>query len=248
MKRRVVCSAVLSAVVVCIGCVGCGPAYTAAPARTIEKEKTIAKPFDDVWQSAVEWFATHNMPIKNIDKGSGLISTDYSLSANQVVRYMDCGASAGDLSGETRVERPTGNFNLLLRPLDPGSTRVGVNVFFSCTLSRYNYENLLSTNLVLQSSEHKDCSSTGVLEQEIWTHLQRPLRREVPPAQPQATVASTAPPAVVPTQGQCTSDADCRAGRVCRSGQCTWGSCLKDVDCPAPQVCERSSCVAPPQP
>jgi hypothetical protein len=42
----------------------------------------------------------------------------------------------------------------------------------------------------------------------------------------------------------CTSDSDCRAGRVCRSGTCEYPACAKDVDCAGNQICERGSCVA----
>jgi len=42
----------------------------------------------------------------------------------------------------------------------------------------------------------------------------------------------------------CTSDSDCRAGRVCHNGVCEYPACAKDVDCAGNQICERGSCVA----
>ncbi|RLB48769.1 MAG: hypothetical protein DRI90_25140 [Deltaproteobacteria bacterium] len=43
----------------------------------------------------------------------------------------------------------------------------------------------------------------------------------------------------------CQSDDDCRAGRLCRDGDCVYPSCVKDVDCPEDQICERRACVPP---
>lgn len=40
----------------------------------------------------------------------------------------------------------------------------------------------------------------------------------------------------------CTSDADCKAGRICREGQCTSLSCATDKDCPGDLVCIQSRC------
>lgn len=47
---------------------------------------------------------------------------------------------------------------------------------------------------------------------------------------------------------QCTADADCRGGRVCKDGECVEPSalsCGKDTDCPEPMLCVEQKCSAP---
>ena len=41
---------------------------------------------------------------------------------------------------------------------------------------------------------------------------------------------------------QCKDNADCRAGRVCKRGQCVEARCSKDVECPDSGVCEGGVC------
>jgi hypothetical protein len=137
----------------------------------VEKERVINKSFDLVWQSTIEWFATHNTPIKNLDKNSGLISTEYSLSLQDAGKYMDCGKGTSSFMGEVQLVNHGGNFNVLIKKLDENSTRVSINVFFGCTENKYKYESLLSTNLVLVSSTRVGCVSTGQLEKEILDYL-----------------------------------------------------------------------------
>ena len=41
---------------------------------------------------------------------------------------------------------------------------------------------------------------------------------------------------------QCQSDGDCRAGRVCREGNCVDLKCTKDIDCPNDGICDFGKC------
>ncbi len=45
--------------------------------------------------------------------------------------------------------------------------------------------------------------------------------------------------------GQCETDEDCRYGRICQEGLCTYpsGTCQRDVDCPEGAICESGRCV-----
>lgn len=140
----------------------------------VEKERVISKTFETVWQSAVEWFAMRNTPIKNIDKTSGFISTEYGLSVEEAAKYMDSGYGESNFQGHVAVVNHRGNFNVLIKKVDENSTRVSVNAFFNCTVNRYRYENILSTNLVLESSTPQKSDSTGALEKELLNYLSRP--------------------------------------------------------------------------
>jgi hypothetical protein len=151
---------------------GCSaPEYIKPTTYTVEKDRIINKSFDVIWQSTVEWFATHNTPIKNLDKTSGLISTEYSLSMAEAAQYMDCGSGESNFSGKVELVNHTGNFNVLVKKIDENSTKVSINVFFGCTINKYRYESLLSTEYVLESSTKTSCISTGRLEKEILEYL-----------------------------------------------------------------------------
>ncbi|MBS3992988.1 MAG: hypothetical protein KGZ87_04650 [Bacteroidetes bacterium] len=152
----------------------CAPPPRVTPvARVVEKERIVNKSFDAVWQSTIEWFATHNTPIKNLDKSSGLVSTEYSLSMAEAANYMDCGGSTISAFGaNTRLENHSGNFNVLLKKIDDTHTKINVNVFFGCTLNTYNYKGLLSTEMILTGSKRINCYSTGALEKQVLDFLE----------------------------------------------------------------------------
>ncbi|RLB51898.1 MAG: hypothetical protein DRI90_22610 [Deltaproteobacteria bacterium] len=240
MKRRRLTSAMLIIVAATTIEVGCGEAvYNTPVVYPVEKERTIDKPFDAVWQSAVEWFATHNTPIKTLDKASGLISTEYSLSMAEAAAHMDCGSGDSSFMGKVELEKPAGNFNMVIKKQDESSTKVSVNVFFACTVNKYRYENLLSTEYILLSSEKVDCGSKGTLEKELLDHIA--LAPQLSQPRPEPKARAQAPPA----QAQCVSDDECRAGRLCRGGTCVYPQCAKDIDCPPNDVCDKGTCVAP---
>lgn len=140
--------------------------------RIIEKERILSKPFDAVWQTSIEWFATHNTPIKNLDRSSGLISTEYSVSIGDALKYMQCGSGNSTFTGKTEMSNYTGNFNVLIKKLSDNSTEVNVNVFFGCTVNKYRYKSLISTEYVLESSTRINCNSNGALEKEILDYIE----------------------------------------------------------------------------
>jgi hypothetical protein len=142
----------------------------------IQKERIVSKSFDAVWQTAIEWFATHNTPIKNLDKSSGLISTEYSVSIGDAIKYMNCGSGNSNFSGKVEVTNKTGNFNVIIKRLGDNSTKINVNVFFGGTVNKYRYKSLLSTEYVLESSTAITCTSTGNLEKEILDYLEAGIR------------------------------------------------------------------------
>lgn len=160
---------VLVLVLLAVGCAA--PGLIRPNIYVVVNEKVINKSFDVVWQNTVEWFATHNTPIKNLDKSSGLISTEYSLSLADARQYMDCGQGESNFSGKVELANPTGNFNVLVKRMDDDSTKLSINVFFSCTVNEYRYEDWLSTEYVLVSSTKTNCVSTGQLEKTILDYL-----------------------------------------------------------------------------
>jgi hypothetical protein len=242
------------AVVLSLSTPGCWVPPPAPAAAPIQKEVLVDAPFENVWQHAVEWFAKNDMPIKNLDKASGLIATDHEMSIDKASRFMSCGTSGPNAEGKTEQIAHRGNFNLVLREQPDGKVKASVHAFFGCTENVYKYVAILSTDMQLASSTRKDCSSTGLIEQMLLNDLRsiRVVSRSTTPAEPAPATspgaqavppASATPPAA---SGACVGDADCRAGRVCRAGACTTPSCAKDVDCPEPQICEAGVCTTPP--
>lgn len=145
------------------GCV----AYKPPVKYTVEKEITIEKDYETVWNQAIEWFAINGTPIKNMDKTSGFISTEYNLSVSQTSKYMDCGETASSVFIIHRLENPSGNFNLLIKKVDDSKTKVSVNVFFSANSNVYdNYGRL-------QQSVKIDCNSKGQLEKSVLEFLSK---------------------------------------------------------------------------
>lgn len=227
----------------CVGwSTGCGPPPAPVTAQPVEKEVVLSAPFEAVWSQAVEWFATHNIPIKNLDKDSGLIATEYALSMQDAGSVMLCPKSEAPAGGRVEQVDHRGNFNVIVRRHGPNETRVSVNAFFGCTANAYEYETIFSPDMRVTSRTRVDCPSTGALEARLLARL-----KKVPPSAPVSAAPPTAAPAApaAPAAAGCTEDAQCRGGRVCRDGACTAPTCAKDVDCAEPLLCVQGACVAP---
>lgn len=137
---------------------GCS-AYQPPKDYNIIKELIVEKSFDDTWAKVIEWFSSQGTPIKNMDKNSGFISTEYSLNAEQS-NCLDCGkAGSAGLLGRQSITNPTGNFNVLIKKIDNNRTKVTVNCFFKA-VSRIQVMRETSENVL-------DCKSTGILEKKI---------------------------------------------------------------------------------
>ena len=153
------------------GCSAPKKATAVVVPTTIEKERVIHKSFESTWQSTIELLATYNMPIKNLDKSSGFISTEYKLITGNPTQYMVASGASSNFMGKVDLTNYGGNLNVLLKKITEDSTRVCVNVFYTCTANKYKYASLLSSNYVLESSTQIDCATTGNLEKAILDYL-----------------------------------------------------------------------------
>jgi hypothetical protein len=131
--------------------------------------QTINKPYD------VDWFATHNSPIKTLDKTTGLIATDYNLSVKDTERYMDCGSGGTKylvfVSVRQTIENLMGNFNVLVKKIDENTTKVTINVFFSVTLTTTVTSGYSTSN----SYKKITCNGKGLLEKKYLKLFQNKL-------------------------------------------------------------------------
>lgn len=147
------------------------PVVTAPVERIIEREKVIDKPFETIWQNTIELLATYNMPIKNLDKTSGFIASDYKLVTEDPRIYMDCVGASSNFSGKVELVNHGGNLNILIKKITEDSTKVTVNCFWGCTANKYRYENLLSTKYIFVSGNRQDCPTSGTLEKAFFEYL-----------------------------------------------------------------------------
>jgi len=135
-------------VLTCLLLFGCG----AAPKlRTIVNSFSIEADFETVWVAVIETFSDMQFPIDNMEKDSGLITTDWISFPD---RYADCG-KLGIL--DTALET-NGKFNAFLKRVTENSCELRVNCSFQLTYTAYGSER-----------EHrKGCVSTGEWEADFY--------------------------------------------------------------------------------
>ena len=107
----------------------------------------IEQEFDEIWSAIMETFAERNIPIDNMEKVSGYISTKEMRFQSE---WADCG-TAGAL--EISSSQPLGSFNVFVKEVSPGNCTVTVNTTFR-----------VSTQFMDNPSSYKDCNSTGEME------------------------------------------------------------------------------------
>lgn len=128
-------------------------------AVSVERTAQTTKSKDIVWSNLIEFFASENISIKTIEKDSGIVYAERSISgANGLSEWATCG-SAGLMAEPVRQAL---DLNVFVR--DGGSTSeprtsITVNTRFSET-RKSAWDNTLSS---------VDCKSLGVLERQVQT-------------------------------------------------------------------------------
>ena len=142
-----------------------GCTYKPPQIYNFDKERTYNQSYDEIWQKAIEWFGSKGTPVKNLDKASGFISTEYKLSPDDFDHdrahfLCDCGVpgSGGILMGT--FQNVNGNFNIVVKRIDDQHTKVNINTFYKADLM---VEGQLRNSV--------DCNSTGQLEKELMDYL-----------------------------------------------------------------------------
>lgn len=147
---------------------GCaGPTLQPPSSATMDRSETYSADFDQVWERAVDWFATNNIPIKNIEKDSGIIGSEYSLGSNY--SQVDCGAfDPGDMH-VLYDQVVVANINVLVRKGSNG-TSVQPNVFGQGTFMLRDVWNGVPSTMKAER-----CVSTGELENDLHRYLRANL-------------------------------------------------------------------------
>ena len=142
---------------ICLMIYGCA---TAPAPRQIVKAFPIEAPFGEVWQAAIESFAELQLLIKNMEKDSGLITTDWiDFPLGKAGKeFCDCGRLAL-MSWE--VKR-AGRLNVFVKRGSVDSCEIQVN----CTYEQ-TYDSRSWSGRPLPTWKRR-CASTGKLEADIF--------------------------------------------------------------------------------
>lgn len=159
--KKLLTAAALSVLVA--GCAA--PSVTPPSASSGDHVDTYRADFLEVWEHAVDWFAINNIPIKNIERDSGIISSDYSLGSD--FSQVDCGTVDPGGMHILIDQSVTANINVLVRERS-GEVSVQPNVFGQGVFTfRNSWDNRLTETLRVDR-----CVSTGELERSLHSHIQ----------------------------------------------------------------------------
>ncbi len=112
--------------------------------------------FTEVWDLVIDVFGDRNWAIDNLERDSGIITTDWMRADN--VSYQDCG-SPGFLSSDSDH---MGRFNIVVRQTDDG---VSMRVTTSWEATRSSDDEI---SIV-------ECLSTGIFERELHEEVRERL-------------------------------------------------------------------------
>lgn len=139
-----------SSAILCLMFVFVGGCATAPAQRTVVNSFSYTTSIDKVWSATVETFAELNLPIDNMEKDSGLITTDWiNLTGTGNKEYCDCGGL-----GLAIEEARRGKFNVFVKQVG-SEVAVRVNCQFQQTASLGG------------STVNRECVSMGNLEARI---------------------------------------------------------------------------------
>lgn len=126
---------------------------------TFENKRTFQYDQERVWTSVVEYFAQQNIPIKNMEKVSGFIATEYWIDptwSQGGILDADCGEWGDAVLSDLSVQ-----FNVFVKNAGDSQTSVQVNTVWRGVWKGYN--------IILGRTVEKPvtCTSTGKLEMKV---------------------------------------------------------------------------------
>jgi hypothetical protein len=122
--------------------------------HAVDNSRVFSRDFEGTWTSVIQFFTTHNIQIKTIEKASGVIYAERSYAASSdAAPYADCGSAGLWVVLSTSVQ-----FNVFVIK-DGVSTKVTVNTTFK---QQRQFQSTVMT---------VECTSTGGLEQQVLSAL-----------------------------------------------------------------------------
>jgi hypothetical protein len=113
--------------------------------------------FDEIWTAIIETFAQQNIPISNMEKVSGFITTQ---EIRFPAEYADCGATP--IGIKLTSAGLLGSFNVFVKEVSPGTYSIAVN-------SHYR--------VITDNPFYQGCVSTGKLETKLIADIRTKLKK-----------------------------------------------------------------------
>lgn len=134
---------------VAAACIAGAASATAPKAHKVTATRGVNYSFESTWTALIDVFADRNWAIDNLDKESGIVTTDWMSLGDEAERYADCGSS-----GLSTVEATQIKFNVRVKG-DASASTVSVN-------TKFRQQRRFDSNVAVV-----DCSSTGAVESEV---------------------------------------------------------------------------------
>lgn len=129
----------------------------------IEKTKQVSISFDSSWAKIIKFFASKNVPIKTIEKDSGLIATDQMPFGTVTNKSLfNCGEYK--LMGQAQEYQGKASFNVYAEKTDAKSTKITMN-----TTASYIFVNPVDAT----ARNEMPCYSTGEIEKQLFDFVSR---------------------------------------------------------------------------
>lgn len=123
---------------------------------TFDKSRTYEQSKDKTWESLMEYFTEKNIPIKNIEKDSGIVYSEQMIAGIHTPEYADCGQH-----GLTQIIHTNIAANVFVKELSKSRSKATANVNFTAMKQFGNHPPI-----------YVNCNSKGVAEQRILDALE----------------------------------------------------------------------------
>lgn len=197
---------------------------TAPKQHHVEPRMAISATYDQTWAAVIDLFAERNWAILNMEKDSGLITTDWMTLGADGPGYADCGGA-----GITTVRDTAVRFNVRVRE-EGARTEVIVTATFR------------QVRVFDGQTSIKDCYSKGNVE----ALIHREVAARAPSIKPRQTTAVVAAPtpAPVPAAGPprgfyCASSASAVAAGFCAREK---ADCVRARDAAISVIADITEC------
>ena len=148
---------------------GCSSSYQPPLTYTYDKERVYAKPYNEVRQKVVDWFASKEIPMGKVTDSTGIISVEYKLPSDDFNpesehRSCDCGKPGSSMSETQRIKNAIAMFEVVIKSVDDRNTKVIANINYKAELYMNEYGSETMGDSFLHALK---CPSTGRLEKEL---------------------------------------------------------------------------------
>ncbi|MDE0645470.1 MAG: hypothetical protein OXH84_04435 [Gammaproteobacteria bacterium] len=150
-----------TALVLCVLISGCA---SLPQPKHIERSFEFDEPFEDVWESVIHFFSSNSIPIKTIEKDSGIIYAEKEyLLPNNVNDFAECPTEGWELEASDFLGM---KMNIFVSTHKDDTTKVTVNLTY-----QRNYKNIWTDQI-----DPYECYSTGRMERLVYEEIEKYLK------------------------------------------------------------------------